>query len=60
MYSQDLARRARELSVTPGPATHELPRLAEEFARVEFALDALERNVSPTLAVEALLVELRR
>lgn len=56
-YAQHLATRARDLS-TPQD-TSELPRLAQHFAHVSFALDALERNVSPNLALEALLVELR-
>lgn len=59
MLGQHLAQRARELSKTPGATSEALPRLAQQFERVEFALAALERNVSPTLAVEALLVELR-
>lgn len=61
VYNQHLAHRARNVSRLSegGQGDDELPKLAHQYARVEFALEALERNVTSTLAVEALLVELR-
>jgi DNA polymerase-3 subunit delta' len=55
-FAGHLQSTARELLATA-------PQRAEQNARryrvVHTALDALERNVSPTLAVEAMIVELR-
>lgn len=58
-YAQRLAYEVRQLSRATPRDEAVLLRRAQHFARVEFALEALERNVAPALTLEALLVELR-
>ncbi len=55
-YGDQLANAARRCAETD-PSGAE--RKARQYAAITNALSTLERNVSPTLAVEALLIELR-
>jgi DNA polymerase-3 subunit delta' len=55
-YSDQLANRARQLANTDPPGAE---RKARQHSALSHALDMLERNVSPALTVEALLIELR-
>lgn len=54
-YASHLAALVRE----PETATTRQEQVARRFTKVDAALSAIERNVNPTLTVEALLVELR-
>ncbi len=56
-FAQELATRARGLVESDAGAAYEL---AQKHERVLVALQELEKNVQPALALEALLVELRR